>query len=132
MQVEELLAQARETFGARREYGEPYEKDGVTIIPASSVRGGGGGGKDHDGDAGGGFGLMARPTGAWVIREGEVVWKPAVDPMRMVLGAELLGALALLRTSRRHRRRAGMHARQRQLRRVARRPKRACLHLPLH
>jgi hypothetical protein len=78
----------------------------VTVIPVSSVRGGGGGGSGHDGagkGSGGGFGLAARPTGAWVIRGEDVEWKPAVDPMRILLGAELVVALALLRRPRRHR-----------------------------
>jgi hypothetical protein len=100
MDAQELLAEARETFGVRREYGEPYEGSGVTVIPVSSVRGGGGGGTGHDGN-GGGFGLAARPTGAWVIRGEQVEWKPAIDPMRMVLGAELVAALALIRPGRR-------------------------------
>jgi hypothetical protein len=110
MESHELLAEARETFGVRREYGEPYERDGVTLIPVSAVRGGGGAG--HDGEPnrrGGGFGLTAKPTGAWVIRGDSVEWKPAVDPMRIVLGAELVAALALWRTGRRKPRR-GPHA----------------------
>lgn len=111
MEPHELIAQARETFGVRREYGEPFERNGVTIIPVSAVRGGGGGGSGHqgeDGVGGGGFGLTARPCGAWVIRGEEVEWKPALDPVRIALGAEFLATLALLRTTsrrRRHRRR---------------------------
>ncbi len=106
MNAEELIAQARETLGARREYGDPYERNGVTIIPVSSVRGGGGGGTDRGGDRGGGFGMMARPTGAWVIRGDEVTWQPAIDPSRILLGLELVAAAALLRLpSRRARRR---------------------------
>jgi uncharacterized spore protein YtfJ len=103
MDAQELLAQARETFGVRREYGEPYEHDGVTVIPVSTVRGGGGGGSGHDErgtGGGGGFGLTARPAGAWVIRGEHVTWKPVIDPMRILLGAEVLAILALLRSAR--------------------------------
>ncbi len=32
-------------MNVRRVYGEPYEADGITIIPAAAVRGGGGGGE---------------------------------------------------------------------------------------
>ncbi len=109
MEIHELLDQARETFGARREYGEPYERNGVTVIPASAVRGGGGGGSGQAGDGGGGFGLTARPAGAWVIRGETVSWQPAVDPNRIVLGAELLAGLALLRGFRLGGRRPGRH-----------------------
>ena len=106
MNAEELIAQARETLGARREYGDPYERNGVTVIPASSVRGGGGGGTDREGEGSGGFGMTARPTGAWVIRGDEVTWQPAIDPSRILLGLELVAAAALLRLpSRRARRR---------------------------
>ena len=118
MNAEELIAQARETLGARREYGEPYERNGVTVIPVSSVRGGGGGGSDREGDVGGGFGLMARPSGAWVIRGDEVAWRPAVDPGRILLGLELVAAAALLRRPARRplRRRRRIVAHRRRLR----------------
>jgi hypothetical protein len=43
------------------------------------------------GTACGGFGLLGRPAGAWVIREGEATWKPAIDLDRLVLFAFLLG-----------------------------------------
>jgi hypothetical protein len=125
MDVQSLVEQARDTLGARREYGEPYERDGVTIIPASSVRGGGGGTDDED-HGGGGFGLTAKPSGAWVIKGGEVTWKPAVDAGRIIVGAELVAAAALLARRRRplrlqlpHRRRA--HRLQRLVARVPRR-----------
>ena len=58
----------------RRVFAEPYERNGTTVIAAAKVRGGGGGGGGHDKDAqegeGGGFGLAARPAGAYVIRDG--------------------------------------------------------------
>jgi len=103
MNAEELLTQAREALGARREYAEPYERNGVVVIPVSQVRGGGGGGTDHEGDGGGGFGLTARPSGAWVIRGDDVSWRPAVDPVRLLLGLELVAAAALVRRPRRRR-----------------------------
>ena len=47
-----------------RVYGEPYEKNGVTLIPAAKMAGGGGagGGEDPSGGGsggGGGFGIAA-------------------------------------------------------------------------
>ncbi|MBV9453827.1 MAG: hypothetical protein JOZ19_06875, partial [Rubrobacter sp.] len=49
MDVFEMVSQAREAMTVRRVYGDPYEKEGVTIIPAAKVRGGAdaGGGKDN-------------------------------------------------------------------------------------
>lgn len=44
-------------------FGEPYERDGITVIPAAAVSGGGGGGGDASEAGGAGFGLSARPVG---------------------------------------------------------------------
>jgi uncharacterized spore protein YtfJ len=99
MNPESLLAGVRDALTARTVYGDPVERDGVTVIPAAAVRGGGGGGGDAEGNGGGGFGLQGRPVGAWVIEDGEVRWKPAVDVMRVLLA--LLAAFALWALSRR-------------------------------
>jgi len=42
--LDEILADAGKTLGVRRIYGDPYEKNGVTVIPAARVMGGAGGG----------------------------------------------------------------------------------------
>jgi uncharacterized spore protein YtfJ len=84
-----LVDAVREAMTVSRVFGQPYERDGVTVIPAATVRGGGGGGSGRnpatgeDGD-GGGFGVIARPAGAYVIKDGEVSWQPAVDVNRIV------------------------------------------------
>jgi uncharacterized spore protein YtfJ len=84
-----------------RIYGEPVERDGVTIVPGAAVFGGAGGGGDAEGDGGAGLGLIGRPVGAWVIRDGEASWKPAVDLSRLALDAFLLAlAFAVPRRSR--------------------------------
>jgi uncharacterized spore protein YtfJ len=96
--VDEILQGAREAMTAKRVYGDPIETEGVTVVPAAAIRGGGGGGGDEENNGGAGFGLGARPVGAWVIRDGEATWKPAVDLTRVALYAFLLGlALALRR-----------------------------------
>jgi uncharacterized spore protein YtfJ len=87
--------------GARRVYGDPYEKDGATIIPAVTVYAGGGFGTgevrgETPSGTGGGGGAIARPVGAYVIRDGKVSWKPAIDVTRMVLGGQILCGLALI------------------------------------
>ena len=95
MDVDELLAQARDAITVSRVYGEPIEEDGVTIVPVAAVVGGGGGGGDAEHNGGGGFGIAARPVGVYVIDGGEVTWRPAVDPMRLALGGQIVGALAI-------------------------------------
>jgi len=89
---------------ADRVYLEPIHKDDLVVIPAASVGGGGGGGggtNEQDGPSagsgeGGGFGLQAKPVGAFVIRQGKVRWQPAVDVNRVVLGAQVVAVTALL------------------------------------
>ena len=94
--VDELLEGAREAISVRRVFGDPYEQDGVTIIPAAAVRGGAGGGGDSENNGGGGFGVQARPVGAYLIQDGEVTWKPSVDPNRMVAGWQAVSVIGLL------------------------------------
>jgi uncharacterized spore protein YtfJ len=82
-------------------FGEPYEKDGATIIPAARIQGGAGGGSGEDPQgqgkgSGSGFGITARPVGAFIIRDGQVSWRPAVDVTRIVLGGQMVAVVALL------------------------------------
>jgi uncharacterized spore protein YtfJ len=104
MKVDELLSGVRESMSARRVYADPIEQDGVLVIPAAAVAGGGGGGGDNEDNGGGGFGIRARPVGAYVVKDGEVAWKPAVDVVRIMLGWQIvagIAALALLSFARR-------------------------------
>ena len=96
MKTDDLLQGARDAITVRRVYGDAVERDGVTLVPAAFVIGGGGGGGDEAGNGGGGFGLAGRPVGAWVIRDGEVSWRPAVD-VTMLAAVAALGLLGLLR-----------------------------------
>lgn len=101
MEVQEVLAQARDAMSVKRVFGEPYEKNGVTVIPAARVQGGagGGGGEGPEGQgrgSGSGFGLAARPVGAYLIRGEEVAGRPAVDVNRIMLGAQVVAIVALL------------------------------------
>ncbi len=97
--VQEILTQARESLSVSRVYGEPCEKNGVTVIPAAAVRGGGGGGESEGGSAqpaGGGFGMMARPVGAFRIEGSDVSWIPAADTTRVIVIAEMAAIVAML------------------------------------
>ena len=83
--VDQMWKGTRDALTVKRVYGDPVERDGVTVIPAAAVRGGAGGGGDNEGNGGGGFGLAARPIGAYVIQNGKVRWRPAVDVNRVLL-----------------------------------------------
>jgi uncharacterized spore protein YtfJ len=98
--VDEMWKGAREAITVKRVYGDPVQSDGVTLVPVAAVRGGAGGGGEGgpEGGGGGGFGVVARPVGAYVIREGSVSWRPAVDLNRVLL---LAAALLLLVARRR-------------------------------
>jgi uncharacterized spore protein YtfJ len=101
MDVQEVIGQARDAITVKRVFGDPYEKNGLTVIPAARVRGGagGGGGEGPEGQGAGsgtGFGISARPVGAYAIRGDEVGWRPAVDVNRIILGVQVVAIVALL------------------------------------
>jgi uncharacterized spore protein YtfJ len=99
MDTQQILEQARDAMTVKRVFGEPYEKDGLTVIPAAKVQGGLGGGTgegDQGKGTGGGFGVNARPIGAFVVRGDDVVWRPAIDLNRVILGGQIVAIVALL------------------------------------
>lgn len=116
MQVSEVISTAKDAITVKRVFAEPYEKDGVTVIVAATVGGGAGGGTGHDekgqNGEGGGFGLSGRPAGAYVIKNGEVDWRPAVDPNRIVTMVALVAIAYLLSRPRATRARAKLRSRR--------------------
>ena len=135
MDVENLLAKTSDNLSVRRAFGTAYEKDGMLIIPVAMVAGGGGGGTSRtrrgnsaarpgtspeedataDGatpqdsgpmDAGGGFGRLVLPSGAYVVKGDQVRWVPAVD-VTIVAVASLILVQVLARTWARRQRRRG-------------------------
>lgn len=102
--VAELVEHARGIMSVERVFFPPVERDGTTVIAAAAVRGGGGGGggggenaRGEEGTGEGlGFGMSARPVGAYVIRNGEVSWEPALDVTRTAMMGMLTGIIALL------------------------------------
>jgi len=101
MDVQSVMSQARDAITVKRVFGEPYEAEGVTVIPAAKIVGGAGGGegerpKEQEKGAGSGFGVVARPVGAYLIRGDQVSWRPAVDVNRIILGGQVVMAIALL------------------------------------
>ena len=117
MDVHEVLNHARDAMTVKRVFGDPYEKEGITVIPVANVMGGAGagggsgvgaqpagageeaveeGGKDSG--YGVGYGLRATPAGVYVIKGGKVEWKPALDMNRLTLqraGVAIVGLLVL-------------------------------------
>ena len=135
MDVGNLLMKASDNFSVRRAFGTAYEKDDMLIIPVAMVAGGGGGGTSRtrrgnsaarpgtspeedataDGatpqdsgpmDAGGGFGGLVLPSGAYVVKGDQVRWVPAVD-VTIVAVASLILVQVLARTWARRQRRRG-------------------------
>jgi uncharacterized spore protein YtfJ len=104
---------ATDAATAARVFGAPVERDGVVVIPVALISGGGGGGSgsgatvtattgDTDGGtpegegSGGGFGFSARPAGVYVLKDGDVSWRPAIDVNKVIAGGQLLLLTALL------------------------------------
>lgn len=109
---------ARRLIHVRRAFGQPIERDGVTLVPVARVFGGTGfGGGDGTVDeaadepsrsgsgGGGGLGVGVTPIGVYVVKDGDVRWEPAFDLTRVVIGGQLLGAIAVLALARALRRR---------------------------
>ena len=101
MDVQSVITQARDAITVKRVFGEPYEADGVTVIPAARIVGGAGGGEgerppEREKGAGSGFGVVARPVGVYLVRGDQVSWRPAVDVNRIILGSQVVAAIALL------------------------------------
>src|ERR1044072_679479 len=60
-------------------FGEPVERDGITVIPVAKARWGFGGGKGHRKDedgAGGGGGVQVTPVGFIEIRDQAATFRP--------------------------------------------------------
>jgi uncharacterized spore protein YtfJ len=98
-----MLSEASGAITAKRVFGKAYERNGVTVIPAARVGGGfgGGGGTDSKGKGnasgtGFGLGMAGRPVGAFVIQNGKVRWKAALDLNTIVLRTQAIAAAALL------------------------------------
>jgi uncharacterized spore protein YtfJ len=100
MTVADVFSKASDTITVRRVFADPIEQDGLTVIPAATISGGAGGGNGQDANGqegqGGGFGVNARPAGAYVIKDGAVAWRPAVDPNRLAAVVGLVVVVYLL------------------------------------
>ncbi|RJL21442.1 sporulation protein [Bailinhaonella thermotolerans] len=97
-----MMERAKDVLTVRRVFGEPVEREGVTVIPVATVIGGGGGGDmiepdDKEGSGSGfGFGTFSTGIGVFVIKDGKVSWEPAVNVNLIVLGGQLVGIVSML------------------------------------
>lgn len=107
MVIESVVGRADDALNARRVFGEPVNKNGLTVIPAARVVGGGGGGSGPaDGPegaatgtpsgSGAGFGLSAQPAGVFVLKGEDVRWIAAVDVNRIVFGMQIVAIFLFL------------------------------------
>jgi uncharacterized spore protein YtfJ len=100
MTFNEFIARAQDSVTVRKVYGDPIEKDGITVIPAAREMGGGGGGtgggeQGQQGE-GGGWGMNAKPAGAFIIRDGQITWRPAVDANTLIVAVAAVLVAGLL------------------------------------
>lgn len=91
--LDQLAARLHGSASVTAVYGEPVERQGVTIIPVAKVSLGFGGGagietkesKSSSGGGGGGGGASATPLGYIEIKDGTAVFKPIREPLTDVL-----------------------------------------------
>ncbi len=84
--VEKTIEEAQAAMTVKRAFGEPFQANGLTIVPTARVAGGAGGGGDKAGEKGfgTGFGLLSQPMGVYVIDEHDAHWVPATTPNPLV------------------------------------------------
>jgi uncharacterized spore protein YtfJ len=104
--ADEVLRRIAETVGDKANvatiFGEPVERDGISVIPVARARlafgGGGGGGargQDEGSGGGGGGGLIVSPVGYIEVREDGAEFKRISSPVDLV-ALVAAGSLAML------------------------------------
>ncbi|KAA0241041.1 MAG: sporulation protein [Dehalococcoidia bacterium] len=108
--IDNLVERIGGRASSRTIFGDPIERDGVTVIPVAKVRWGFGGGagsggeedgyeSDHGQGAGGGGGLSAAPLGFIEIRDGHATFHEIRDPVSLwpLVVASAISAWLVLR-----------------------------------
>ncbi len=99
--VLESIREVVDSATAGKVFGSPISREGITVVPVAKVSGGGGGGGSAEGgqeagSTGGGLGVSAKPLGVFVIKDGKVGWRPAVDVNKVIIGVQIVAVVALL------------------------------------
>lgn len=101
--LEELAHQVSINANARTIYGDPVDRDGVTVIPVAQAGYGFGGGSgrkrlpEGSGEGvGGGGGGMVIPVGYIEIKNGQTRFRPTRDPLAVLPAVLAAAPLALL------------------------------------
>jgi uncharacterized spore protein YtfJ len=105
--MERLASAVGSSVHAQSIYGQPVERDGVTVIPVARVRYGFGGGGKKAGTAeaeeGGGGGVQVHPMGFISVRGGSAEFRSIPDPsaearnLAVLLAGAGLGAWLVFR-----------------------------------
>lgn len=97
--IERLAQRLGVSANASTIYGEPVERDGVTVIPAAKAMygfGGGSGSKAGEEGTGGGGGVGVKPVGYIEIKDGVTKFRSIPDPERVVKIIAVSGVMSLL------------------------------------
>ncbi|MBX0335417.1 hypothetical protein K3G39_19455 [Pontibacter sp. HSC-14F20] len=96
--IERLAQRLGISANASTIYGEPVERDGVTVIPAAKAMygfGGGSGSKAGEEGIGGGGGVAIKPVGYIEIKDGNTKFKSIPDPERIIKIIAVSGVMAI-------------------------------------
>ncbi|SDJ83301.1 Sporulation protein YtfJ (Spore_YtfJ) [Nonomuraea maritima] len=104
MNLMELVEKSKDIATVKRVFGEPVRHGDVVVIPVARIAQGGGGGQgqgrgdkgDEGSGSGGGYGFAATPAGVFVLKDGDAIWRPAVDVNRIVVGGQIVAVVLLL------------------------------------
>ena len=102
--VLDTLREVADNTTVGKVFGTPIDQEGTIVLPVAKVGSGGGGGsgsspatEGHENSGvGGGFGVSAKPLGVFVLRNGKVAWRPAIDVNRVIMGGQAVAVVGLL------------------------------------
>jgi uncharacterized spore protein YtfJ len=102
--VLDTLREAVDNVSVDKVFGTPVIQGGTILLPVAKIGGGAGGGSgtgpaepgQENGGSGGGLGMSAKPLGVFVLRDGKVGWRPALDVNRIIMGGQIVAVAALL------------------------------------
>ena len=102
--VLDTLREVVDNVTVGRVFGTPIAQGEMIVLPVAKIGGGAGGGSgtgpategQDNGGAGGGVGISAKPLGVFVLKNGRVGWRPAIDINKVIVGGQIVAVTALL------------------------------------